>query len=81
MCDGSSLPGTGFQIGNLRYHHFHLTEIKIKNQKQVLKLFPALVIIISIQRNEQNGRFKHWIYSNMVLNMLSSLQDPIGVNT
>ena len=24
-CNGPSLPGTGFQIGNLRYHHFYLT--------------------------------------------------------
>ena len=41
--------------------------------------FSALVIIIPVQRNEKkNKRFKHQIYSNMVLSMLTSLQDPTG---
>ena len=53
-------------------------ELNSKTQEQVLKLFSAYVVIISIKRNEQNTRFKHQIYSNMVLSMLSSLQDPIG---
>ena len=50
--------------------------MQVKTQEQVLKLFSACVVIISIQRNEQNIRFKHQICSNMVLSMLSSLQDP-----
>ena len=33
--------------------------MEVENQKQVLKLFSALVIIISIQRNENNRRFKN----------------------
>ena len=49
----------------------------MKNQKQVVTLFSALVIIISFQRNERNRRFKHYIYSDIVLSMLSSL-NPIG---
>ena len=52
--------------------------MEVKTQEQVLKLFSACVVIISIQRNEQNTRFKHQTCSNMVLSMLSSLQDPIG---
>ena len=51
--------------------------MEVKTQEQVVKLFSACVVIISIQRNEQNTRFKHQICSNMVLSMLSSLQDPI----
>ena len=50
--------------------------MEVKNQKQVLKLLSAFVIIVSIQTNEQNRKFKHEIYSNMVLSMLSNLQDP-----
>ena len=52
--------------------------MEVKSQEQVLKLFSACVVIISVQRNEQNTRFKHQICSNMVLSMLSGLQDPIG---
>ena len=48
--------------------------MNMKNKKQVLKLFSALVIIIHIQGNEQDGRFKHQIYSNMVLSMLRILR-------
>ena len=55
-----------------------ITLMEVKTQEQVLKLFSACVVIISIQRNEQTTRFNHYIYSNMVLSMLSSLQDPIG---
>ena len=55
-----------------------ITLMEVKTEEQVLKLFSACVVIISIQRNEQNTRFKHQICSNMVLSMLSSLQDPIG---
>ena len=55
-----------------------ITLIEVKTQEQVFKLFSACVVIISIQRNGQNTRFKHQICSNMVLSMLSSLQDPIG---
>ena len=33
--------------------------MEVKTQEQVLKLFSACVVIISIQRNEQNTRFKH----------------------
>ena len=50
--------------------------MEVKTQEQVLKLFSACVVIISIQRNEQNTGFKHQICSNMVLSMLHSLQDP-----
>ena len=50
--------------------------MEVKIQEQVLKLFSACVVIISIQRNEQNTRFKHYICSNMVLSTLSSFQDP-----
>ena len=32
--------------------------MEVENQEQVLKLFSALVIIISVQRNEQNRKFK-----------------------
>ena len=35
--------------------------MEVKTQEQVLKLFSACVVIISIQRNEQNRRFKHYI--------------------
>ena len=35
------------------------TLLEVKTQKQVLKLFSVCVVIISIQRNEQNTRFKH----------------------
>ena len=49
-----------------------------KKSKTSFEAFLALVIIVFIQRNEQNRRFKHLIYSNIVLSMLSSLQDPIG---
>ena len=52
--------------------------MEVKTQEQVLKLFSACVVIISIQRNGQNTRFKHKICNNMVLSMLSSLHDPIG---
>ena len=55
-----------------------VSEMEVKTQEQVLKLYSACVVIISIQRNEQNTRFKHQICSNMLLSMLSSLQDPIG---
>ena len=34
--------------------------MEVKTQEQVLKLFSACVVIISIQRNEQNTRFKHF---------------------
>ena len=34
------------------------TIMEVKTQEQVLKLFLACVVIISIQRNEQNIRFK-----------------------
>ena len=47
-----------------------ITLMEVKTQEQVLKLFSACVVIISIQRNEQN---RTWFPS-----MLSSLQDPIG---
>ena len=43
--------------------------MKVKNQKQVLKLFSALVIIISIERNEQNRRFKEaekWSFKSKI---------------
>ena len=33
--------------------------MEVKTQEQVLNLFSAYVVIISIQRNEQNTRFKH----------------------
>ena len=36
-----------------------ITLMEVKTQKQVLMLFSACVVIISIQRNEQNTRFKH----------------------
>ena len=36
-----------------------ITLMEVKTQEQVLKLFSACVVIISIQRNEQNTRFKH----------------------
>ena len=36
-----------------------ITLMEVKTQKRVLKLFSAFVVIISIQRNEQNTRFKH----------------------
>ena len=36
-----------------------ITLMEVKTQEQVLKLFSACVAIISIQRNEQNTRFKH----------------------
>ena len=36
--------------------------MEVKNQKQVLKLISALLIIISIQRNDQNRRLKHYPY-------------------
>ena len=36
-----------------------ITLMEVKTQKQVLKLFSACVVIISIQRNEQNTGFKH----------------------
>ena len=36
-----------------------LMEVNLKTQEQVLKLFSACVVIISIQRNERNTRFKH----------------------
>ena len=52
--------------------------MEVKTQEQVLKLFSTCVVIISIQKNEQNTRFKHSICSNVVLSMLSSLQDPIA---
>ena len=55
-----------------------ITLMEVETQEQVLKLFSACVVIISIQRNEQNTRIKHWICSNMVLSMLSSLQYPVG---
>ena len=32
--------------------------MEVKTQEQVLKPFSACVVIISIQRNEQNTRFK-----------------------
>ena len=36
-----------------------ITLMEVKTQEQVLKLFSACFFIISIQRNEQNTRFKH----------------------
>ena len=33
--------------------------MEVKTQEQVLKLFSACVVIISIERNEQDARFKH----------------------
>ena len=36
-----------------------ITLMEFKTQEQVLKLFSACVVIISIQRNEQYTRFKH----------------------
>ena len=36
------LPGTGFQIGNLRHYHFYLTELDMKGKlvtRTVEKLF------------------------------------------
>ena len=33
MRDGPSLPGASFQIENLRYHHFYLTEMLIFDLK------------------------------------------------
>ena len=36
-----------------------ITLMEVKTQEQVLKLFSACVVIISIQRKEQNTRFKH----------------------
>ena len=33
--------------------------MEVKTQEQVLKLFSACVVIISVQRNEQNTRFKY----------------------
>ena len=36
-----------------------ITLMEVKTQEQVLKLFSACVVIISIQRNGQNTRFKH----------------------
>ena len=35
-----------------------ITLMEVKTQEQVLKFFSARVVIISIQRNEQNTRFK-----------------------
>ena len=35
-----------------------ITLMEVKTQEQVLKLYLACVVIISIQRNEQNIRFK-----------------------
>ena len=58
--------------------HKIITLMEVENQKQVFEAFTALVMIISIQRNEENRRFKHQINSNMVLSMLSSLQDSAG---
>ena len=36
-----------------------ITLMEVKTREQALKLFSACVVIISIQRNEQNTRFKH----------------------
>ena len=33
--------------------------MEVKTQEQVLKLFSACVVIISVQTNGQNTRFKH----------------------
>ena len=33
--------------------------MEAETQEQVLKLFSACIVIISIQRNKQNTRFKH----------------------
>ena len=35
-----------------------ITLMEVKTQGQALKFFSACVVIISIQRNEQNTRFK-----------------------
>ena len=35
------------------------TLMEVKTQEQALKLYSACVVIISIQRNEQNTTFKH----------------------
>ena len=39
--------------------HKIITLMEVKTQEQVLKPYSACVVIISIQRNEQNTRFKH----------------------
>ena len=36
-----------------------ITLMEVKTQEQVLELFSACVVIIPIQRNEQNARFKN----------------------
>ena len=33
--------------------------MEVKTQEQVLKLFSVCVVIIYIERNEQNAKFKH----------------------
>ena len=47
--------------GTVRGRNIHkiIILMEVKTQEQVLKLFSACVVIISIQRNEQNTRFKH----------------------
>ena len=36
-----------------------ITLMEVKTQEHALKFFSAWLVIISIQRNEQNTRFKH----------------------
>ena len=57
-----SLPSHHQLWNSLRWKYSqnnHIKLMEIKTQEQVLKLFSACVVIISIQRNEQNTRFKH----------------------
>ena len=59
MCDShdSETDDCGTVLGgNI---HKIIILMKVKTQEQVLKLFSACVVIISIQRSEQNTRFKH----------------------
>ena len=36
-----------------------ITLMEVKTQEQVLRFFSICVVIISVQRNEQNTRFRH----------------------
>ena len=47
-----------FEVEIFTEQSYVFISMKVKDPEQVLKVSSALVIIISIQRNEQNGRFK-----------------------
>ena len=63
MHDGPSLPGAGFQTGNLRYHHFYLTalaflsglDLKIGDLFFIYNFISKLVVFVTYRHKWLTG--------------------------